>query len=84
MTAQTALILIDVQLGFDDVRLASDLGCEVFVAADATAGFLGSVSNSASMEKHPTPRPADNSACQMPPLDSPGGPRGVATAASET
>ena len=101
-------------------RLASDLGYEVFVAADATAAhechsydgqhisaemvqavalanlhrefatvrmtaeFLGSVSNSASMERHPTARPADNSACEMPPADSSGGPRGVATAASET
>ena len=101
-------------------RLASDLGYEVFVAADATASheclsydgrhipaetvqavalanlhrefatvrttaeFLGSVSNSASMEKHPTPRSADNSACELPPPDSSGGPRGVATAASET
>lgn len=101
-------------------RVAGDLGYEVVVAADATAShecfsydgahipaetvqavalanlhrefatvrmtadILGSVSNSASMEKVPTPRPADNSACEMPPPDSSGGPRGVATAASET
>ena len=135
LTAQTALILIDVQLGLDDARLgarsnpaaeqnmarlASDLGYEVFVAADATASheclsydgrhisaemvqavalanlhrefatvrttaeFLGSVSNPASMERHPIPQPTETSAINRPPPDSSGGLRGVATAASET
>lgn len=101
-------------------RVAGDLGYEVVVAADATAShecfsydgahipaetvqavalanlhrefatvrmtadILGNLSNSASMQRQHSPRPADHSACEMPPPDTSGGARGVATAASET
>lgn len=101
-------------------RVAGDLGYEVVVAADATAShecfsydgthipaetvqavalanlhrefatvrmtadILRSVSNPVNMERRPTPRPANESACEQPPPDSSEGPSGVVTAASET